>query len=65
MNREAKIYIAGHQGLVGSAILNNLLAKGYHNLVCRTHQQLDLTCQQAVADDTIYYRLFHILLQLF
>lgn len=50
MNREAKIYIAGHQGLVGSAILNNLLAKGYHNLVCRTHQQLDLTCQQAVAD---------------
>lgn len=29
MNREAKIYIAGHQGLVGSAILNNLLAKGY------------------------------------
>ncbi len=48
MNKDSKIYIAGHRGLVGSAIWNNLKARGYHNLIGRTHQELDLTDQYAV-----------------
>jgi len=43
-----KIYIAGHRGMVGSAILRNLAAKGCNNIVTRTHAQLDLTNQTAV-----------------
>ena len=43
-----KIYVAGHRGMVGSAIVRNLQAKGYKNIVTRTHAQLDLTNQQAV-----------------
>ncbi|MGJ7035661.1 GDP-L-fucose synthase [Anoxybacillus eryuanensis] len=42
MNKEAKIYVAGHRGLVGSAILRKLQAKGYTNLVYKTSQELDL-----------------------
>jgi len=49
MEKEAKIYVAGHRGLVGSAIVKNLEAKGYTNLITRTHAELDLTDQQAVA----------------
>lgn len=49
MNSNSKIYIAGHKGMVGSAIINNLLVKGYNNLVFRTHSELDLTNQQEVA----------------
>ena len=49
MNKEAKIYIAGHRGLVGSAIVKNLQEKGYTNLVFRTYAELDLKDQQAVA----------------
>ena len=45
MNKSSKIYIAGHKGLVGSAILENLQAKGYSNIVTRTHKELDLTNQ--------------------
>lgn len=45
---KAKIYVAGHHGLVGSAIWNNLLQKGYTNLVGRTHQELDLMDPVAV-----------------
>ncbi|GGK30638.1 GDP-L-fucose synthase [Yeosuana aromativorans] len=48
MNKDSKIYIAGHRGLVGSAILINLQEKGYHNIVTRTHKELDLTNQVAV-----------------
>ncbi|MCI6550171.1 MAG: GDP-L-fucose synthase [Prevotella sp.] len=48
LNKESKIYVAGHQGLVGSAIWNNLKSKGYLNLVGKTHRELDLTDQQAV-----------------
>ena len=48
MNKDSKIYIAGHHGLVGSAIWNNLKARGYHNLVGRTHKELDLTDQYSV-----------------
>ncbi|MGB5555213.1 MAG: GDP-L-fucose synthase [Flavobacteriaceae bacterium] len=43
MNKDSKIYIAGHRGLVGSAIVKNLQHKGYTNLVTRTHAELDLT----------------------
>ena len=50
MNKNSKIYIAGHQGLVGSAILKNLQEKGYNNFVYRTHKELELTNQQAVAE---------------
>lgn len=49
MNKNSKIYIAGHRGLVGSAIVKNLKAKGYTNIICRTHSELDLLDQQAVA----------------
>ena len=49
MDKNSKIYIAGHRGLVGSAIVNNLTAKGYTNLVLRTHSELDLLDQRAVA----------------
>jgi len=44
-----KIYVAGHRGMVGSAIVRNLLTKGYSNIVTRTHAELDLTNQAAVA----------------
>lgn len=42
MDKNAKIYVAGHHGLVGSAIWKNLQEKGYTNLVGRTHKELDL-----------------------
>jgi len=48
MNRDAKIYVAGHQGLVGSALVHRLKALGYSNLLLRTHHQLDLTNQREV-----------------
>ena len=48
MDKNAKIYVAGHRGLVGSAIWNNLKAKGYTNLVGRTHRELDLLDGAAV-----------------
>ena len=48
LNTNSKIYIAGHHGLVGSAIWNNLKARGYDNLVGRSHSELDLTDQYAV-----------------
>ena len=48
LEKNAKIYVAGHRGLVGSAIWNNLQQRGYTNLVGRTHKQLDLTDQMAV-----------------
>jgi len=50
MNKSSKIYIAGHRGLVGSAIVKNLQSKGYTNLVYRTHKELDLMNQEAVAN---------------
>jgi len=49
MNPDSKIYVAGHNGLVGSAIIHQLQKKGYTNLVTRTHGELDLIDQQAVA----------------
>ena len=40
-----KIYVAGHRGLVGSAIVRSLKAKGYNNIIGKTHKELDLTNQ--------------------
>jgi GDP-L-fucose synthase len=45
MNKNSKIYIAGHNGLVGSALTRKLVADGYSNLVYRTFNELDLTRQ--------------------
>ncbi len=50
MEKNAKIYVAGHRGMVGSAILRKLQAEGYPNLLVRSSQELDLRNQQAVAD---------------
>jgi len=49
VNKNSKIYIAGHRGLVGSGILKTLQNKGYNNIIRRTHPELDLTDTQAVA----------------
>ncbi len=48
MNKQSKIYIAGHRGLAGSALVRRLQAGGYQNFVTRTHAELDLTDQAAV-----------------
>ena len=48
MEKDAKIYVAGHRGLVGSAICRDLQSKGYTNIITRTHSELDLTNQAAV-----------------
>lgn len=48
MPKDAKIYVAGHRGMVGSAILRELQRQGYHNFVLRTHSELDLTRQDQV-----------------
>ena len=50
LSKTSKIYIAGHHGLVGSAIWKNLEARGYSQLIGRSHNELDLTNQQAVDD---------------
>ncbi|MBR6527709.1 MAG: NAD-dependent epimerase/dehydratase family protein, partial [Lachnospiraceae bacterium] len=46
MEKDAKIYVAGHRGMVGSAIIRCLERNGYHNIITRTHKELDL-CRQA------------------
>jgi len=50
LHPDHKIYVAGHRGMVGSAIIRKLNAAGYHNIIGRTHAELDLTNQQEVAD---------------
>ena len=49
MNKNSKIYVAGHNGMVGSAIVRELVKEGYNNLVLRTHKELDLINQDQVA----------------
>lgn len=49
-DKDTKIYIAGHKGLVGSAIWKNLWQKGYHNLIGKTHKELDLMDRQKVKE---------------
>ena len=48
--KKTKIYIAGHQGMVGSSIWRTLIARGYTNLLGKTSKELDLRNQQAVTD---------------
>ncbi|MFA6901904.1 MAG: GDP-L-fucose synthase [Gallionellaceae bacterium] len=48
MNKDAKIYVAGHRGLVGSALMRQLKSRGYNNLLLRTHAELELRDQAAV-----------------
>ena len=48
MNKDSKIYVAGHRGMVGSAIVRKLKADGYTNILTRTHAELDLTRQAEV-----------------
>ena len=55
MEKNSKIYVAGHKGLVGSAIWNNLQSKGYTNLIGKTSSELDLRDQKAVED---FFQLF-------
>jgi GDP-L-fucose synthase len=50
MHKNSKIYIAGHRGLVGSALLESLKSKGYYNFILKTHSQLDLTNSVAVSE---------------
>ena len=50
MNKNSKIYIAGHDGMVGSAIVRNLKSKGYNNLVFTPYPEYDLISQQVVFD---------------
>ena len=67
MKKTDKIYVAGHRGLVGSAIVRNLKAKGYDNVIGRTHKELDLTSQaqvraffEAERPDVVVLSLIHI-----
>ncbi|MDP1633554.1 MAG: GDP-L-fucose synthase [Gallionellaceae bacterium] len=50
MNKDSKVFVAGHRGLVGSALMRQLEARGHTNLITRTHAELDLTEQAAVRD---------------
>ena len=50
MEKDSKIYVAGHRGMVGSAIVRELRRQGYTNIITRTHKELDLINQQAVND---------------
>ncbi|MDD5759369.1 MAG: GDP-L-fucose synthase [Desulfobulbaceae bacterium] len=59
---DSTIYVAGHRGMVGSAILRKLQADGYHNIVTRTHAELDLTDQHAVRDFFQTERIDHVIL---
>jgi len=56
VNKDSKIYIAGHQGLVGSALVRQLTAQGYKNLVHRSHKELDLERQ---GDTEAYFKMEH------
>ena len=50
MEKNAKIYVAGHRGMVGSAIVRELQRQGYTNIIIRTHKELNLTRQDAVEE---------------
>ncbi len=54
MNETARIFVAGHRGLVGSAIQRCLLDRGFENIVTRTHGDLDLTDQRAIREFNVY-----------
>jgi len=50
MEKDSKVFVAGHRGMVGSAIVRELERQGYNNIIVRTHKELDLCNQQAVND---------------
>ena len=50
MDKNAKIYVAGHRGMVGSAIVRELVRQGYTNIITRTHSELDL-CRQTEVEN--------------
>ena len=50
MEKDSKIYVAGHRGLVGSSIVRELKRKGYNNLILKTHSELDLERQNDVEE---------------
>jgi GDP-L-fucose synthase len=60
--RDETIYIAGHRGMVGSAIVRRLRALGYANLITATHAELDLTDQAAVRAFFARHRINHVVL---
>jgi len=60
MNLSSKIYVAGHRGLLGSALVRRLRAGGYSNLVVRTRSELDLTEQLAVREFFVKERPEHV-----
>ena len=62
MNPEDKIYLAGHQGLVGSAILRELHRRGFKNIITKTHKELDLINQAEVGDFFYQYRPEYVIL---
>ena len=62
MEKDARIYVAGHRGLVGSSLVRQLRAQGYDNLLLRTHAELDLTDGAAVAEFFAAERPDHVLL---
>lgn len=59
---DSKIYVAGHRGLAGSALVKRLREKGYRNIVTRTHAELDLTEQRAVREFFSAERPEHVLI---
>ena len=50
LNKNSKIYVAGHRGMVGSAIVRKLGERGYSNIITRSHKELDLISQQRVGE---------------
>lgn len=62
MNKNSKIFVAGHKGLVGSAIVKNLLSKGYTNLILKTHTELDLINQKSVEEFFNIYKPEYVIL---
>ena len=62
MNYKDKIFVAGHTGLVGSAIVRKLLKKGFNNIILRSHSELDLTNQADVLAFFEAYDIDHVIL---
>ena len=62
MNKNSKIFVAGHKGLVGSAIVKKLLSKGYTNLILKTHTELDLINQKSVEEFFNIYKPEYVIL---
>jgi GDP-L-fucose synthase len=56
MNKNDKIYVAGHNGLVGSAIMRKLKLEGYENIITRTHKELNLIDQSAVESFFFFFK---------